>query len=104
MTFIEITQLFIKYKLYAGRMISGSKTAPKDCLCVFNSNVICKSQGKIWFGDLNITKESDKLKKIAFELGEPLYVLRERDCRFERENDPIDVLISKAVWSTLDNK
>jgi hypothetical protein len=57
-------------------------------------------QGKVWFGDLNITKEGKKLAVIVKNIGEPLYILRERDCRFSTENDPIDDIIQRAVWNT----
>lgn len=82
-------------------MISGSKMAPPGEVCIFNANVIIKSEGKVWFGDLNLTRDGNALKAIAAEINEPLYVLREMDCRFETANDPVDVLISKAKWSTL---
>lgn len=93
-------ELFRKYELYVGRMISAHKTAPKGCLCVWNANVVSPTQGKVWYGDLNITKEGKVLKKIADELGETLYVLREMDCRFGTAADEIDVLMFKAVWDT----
>ena len=83
-----------------GRMIAGSKRAPAGCICVWNANVITKSSGKVWFGDLNLTKEGKILKEIAKEVGETLYILRESDCRFDTEKDPIDLLISRAVWNT----
>lgn len=97
---LDFYQLFEKHHWYSGRMLSGSKIAPKGHTCVWNANIIARSQGKVWFGDVDITKDGPALKEIAAEAGEPLYVLRESDCRFERENDPIDVLISKAVWNT----
>jgi hypothetical protein len=81
-------------------MVSGSKIAPKGHKCVWNANIVTKSQGKVWFGDVDITKDGPVLKEIAAEAGEPLYVLREMDCRFETEKDSVDVLISKAVWNT----
>lgn len=93
-------ELFNTKGLYCGRMISGNKNSPKGCTCVFNANVISPSLGKIWYGDLNLTKEGKKLKEIAEKMGETLYVLREHACRFEHENDPIPVLISNAVWNT----
>ena len=81
-------------------MVSGSKRARKGQQCVWNANIVIKSQGKVWFGDLNITKEGDTLKVIAADIGEPIYVLREMDCRFETQSDPVETLIAKAVWST----
>jgi len=87
-------------KLYCGRMLSGSKIAPKGQQCVWNGNIVTKTHGKVWFGDLNLTKEGSTLKEVAALVGEPLYVLREHDCRFGTENDPIDVVISRAVWNT----
>jgi len=97
---LDITELFEKHKLYCGRMLSGSKTAPAGQLCVFNGNVITNLRGKVWYGDLNITKEKKILKQIADECGETLYILKERDCRFDTANDPIDALMKKAVWTT----
>lgn len=92
--------IFSKHKLLCGRMIAAHKIAPKGNICVWNANVITKSSGKVWYGDLNLTKDGTSLKEIALEIGDPLYVLRESDCRFETEADPIDLLISRSVWNT----
>ena len=86
--------------LYTGRMISATKQKPPGEICVWNANVVSRSMGKVWYGDLNITREGSILKAIAAEIGEPLYVLREFSCRFETERDPVDVLISRSVWDT----
>jgi hypothetical protein len=72
-----------------GRMISASKTAPKGHVCVFNANVCSKSRGKIWFGDIDITADAEDLKRLAAQEGEEIYVLRERDARFENEAKPL---------------
>ena len=80
--------------LRMGRMISGSKTAPKGHVCVFNANICTKSKGKIWFGDLDLTTDADDLKRFAAEEGEDIYILREMDARFENEARP---LFEKAV-------
>lgn len=81
-------------------MLSGSKIAPKGHVCVWNANAVTQNQRKVWFGDIDITKDAPTLKAIAAEAGETLYILREHDCRFGTEKDPIDVLIGKAVWNT----
>lgn len=72
-----------------GRMISGSKTSPKGHVCVFNANICTKRRGKIWFGDLDLTTDEDRLKAFAKHEGETLYVLRERDARFDNEKSPL---------------
>lgn len=100
MTKEQISEVFEKHKLYCGRMISGSKRSPEGHFCVWNANLVIKSVGKIWFGDLNIMKDGKNLKKIAAEIGETLYILHESDARFGTENDPVEVLISRAVWNT----
>jgi hypothetical protein len=97
---MNIIDIFEKYGFYLGRMISPYKETPNGCRCVWNANIITKSQGKIWYGDINITKDAPKLKLIADELKETLYILRERDCRFDTENDPIDSLINRSIWNT----
>lgn len=104
MTKEKIEIIFQEFNFYCGRIISASKsfyleTYP-DNLVVFNANVVTKKFGKIWHGDLDITLDSEFLKKIAEKIGEDLYVLREFDARFGRENDSPEELIKKAVWST----
>jgi hypothetical protein len=73
---------------FPGRMISASKSGYKernpDCLVIFNSNV-CTEKGKIWWGDLDVTKSKDALSELAKETGETIYVLFEMDGRFEHE-------------------
>lgn len=80
-----------------GRMISGSKIGymyrHPDNLVVFNANV-CTASGKIWFGDLDITKDFEKLKEAAEVLNCRLYVLHEMDARFDSEDRP---RLEKAV-------
>lgn len=71
-----------------GRMLSGSKTAPKGERVVWNSNVCTKEHGKIWFGDLNITRSFDNLVDLAFRLNARVYILYEMDARFENELNP----------------
>jgi len=60
---------------------------------VFNSNV-CTSTEKIWYGDIDVTIEEEKLVRLAKELGETIFLLYEGDCRFEDEENPP---IEKAI-------
>ena len=76
------------FDLMCGRMISGSKIAPKGEVCVWNANLCTKTKGKFWFGDLNLTKDIEQLKLAAQEKGENVYVLREMDARFQTEASP----------------
>ena len=92
-----IIDLFASNHLLLGRMISASKTAPKGQICVFNANVFTGTGGKMWYGDLNLTKDAEKLQAIASALGEPLYVLRERDGRFANEERPFEEVEKVAV-------
>jgi hypothetical protein len=75
-----------------GRMLSGSKSgydkAHPGNVVVFNANVCTKKLGKIWFGDIDVTRDEAKLKELAGKLGEPVYVLYEQDARFENETNP----------------
>lgn len=76
---------------WAGRMISGSKSGYRithpDNFAMFNSN-ICTKSGKIWWGDIDLTKSKQDLLDIAEATGEELYVLFEMDGRFENEDNP----------------
>jgi hypothetical protein len=75
-----------------GRMISGSKRIPPGhpdpSRVVFNANVLTRSEGKIWYGDLDLTKDEDDLRLLAKAKGEAVYVLREKDARFMTESNP----------------
>jgi len=83
-------EIFEKHKLYSGRMISGSKSAPEGHVVVFNGNIITEKAGKIWYGDLDVTLDFDQLKEIADEIKQDLYILREHDARFDNENVGFD--------------
>lgn len=76
---------------WAGRLVSGSKSSYRmnhpDNFVIFNSN-ICTKIGKIWCGDIDLTKSKQDLLDIAEATGEELYVLFEMDGRFENEDSP----------------
>ena len=79
-----------------GRMISASKSSyirryPYNPV-VFNANVLVRKEEnskliKIWHGDLDLNKDFNTLKNLAQKVKE-LYILNERDGRFEREENP----------------
>jgi hypothetical protein len=75
-----------------GRMISGSKSGyynryPKN-IAVFNANVCTKNEGKIWFGDIDLTLSREELSELSRSLETDVYVLYEMDARFENEASP----------------
>ena len=82
-----------------GRLLDWSKSdylhEHPDNVVVFNANIIT-SHGKMWYGDIDVTKDEAKLKEYAEAIGEKIYVLREMDARFENENKP---LLEKAVFT-----
>lgn len=101
---MDINDYFKNNDLVIGRTICWSKSVYREdnpnSICYFNANIVTLNTGKVWWGDLDITKSGETLKAIADEIGETLYVLREMDARFEDE--PLDGLhlITKAVWDT----
>ena len=101
---VEINKILINGGFSVGRMISFSKSSymklNPDNKVVFNANIVTEEHGKIWHGDLDLTRDCELLIAISEEIGIELYVLREMDCRFETENDNVEILINKAVWST----
>ena len=85
---------------YPGKLISGSKSGYRDHhpdnLIVFNSNLVAESTGKrVWYGDIDITKSRELLRKLASEEQDTFLVLREMDGRFENEEKP---LIERFVY------
>lgn len=100
----SISEIFTKYNFPLARMISGSKSAyrekyPKNEI-FFNANIFIENLGKIWYGDLDITKDKDDLNKIAAQIGVKLYVVREMDGRFGVETKSIEEIIKNAVWTS----
>lgn len=89
---MEFSQLLIETIGWPGRMISGSKSAYSDShkqnVPIFNANLCTKNRGKIWFEDLDLTLDKDKLAILAIEINEDVYVLRELDARFENAESP----------------
>lgn len=87
------------------RMISHSKSFYRKTFpynqVYFNANIFIhngKEFEKIWYGDLDITKDGYKLKEIAFNNNVIFYVLSEMEGRFENSNT--QNVVSKAVWDT----
>jgi len=94
MSFSSDAQYAIAQNIFghAGRMLSGSKSFyaaanPKNVI-VFNGNICTQSGGKIWYGDIDITKDEAGLKALAAAIGEDVYVLFEMDGRFDNEHAP----------------
>ena len=79
----------------------GSKSAyasnNKKNLVLFNANIFT-DWGKIWWGDIDLTKHYQILETISKEIDVDLYVLYEMDGRFENE-DRQDFK-NVAVWNT----
>ena len=82
-------------------MIGGSKSFYRqeylDDLIVFNANVLMPNYGKVWYGDLNLTRDYIVLKSIADTLDTKLYVLWEMDARFGEETKPLNDVFNKPI-------
>lgn len=97
----KYTYDFIKNTLgFSGRMISGSKSRYREFyprnIAIFSAN-LCTAQGKFWYGDIDLTRDLEKIETIAKFLKKNVYVLYEFDGRFENEKKPI---LNKAVFIT----
>jgi len=95
--------LFLKEGLNFGRLVAGSKSSYKnkypDHEVYFNANIFTLS-GKIWWGDVDVTLDQEKLERIAEEMGMKLFVLREMDGRFENEDISEIEIMKRAVYTT----
>jgi hypothetical protein len=82
-------------------MISYSKSTYRrkypDNEVYFNANIFVLGEGKVWLGDLDVTKDREILQKIATEIGKDLYIVRELDGRFENENLKDSEILKVAV-------
>lgn len=98
----EIQIIFENNKLFLSRLIGLSKSfyvrENPNHKAVFNANIFTLEDGKIWFGDLDLNNDENKLKNIAKSLNRDLYILREMDGRFENESLSVDEIKNKAVY------
>lgn len=82
-------EIFSEYGFFLNRMISGSKSGYRskypDNYIIFNANIFIRSKHKIWYGDLDITKDAINLQKICNEIGEEMIVVSEVKGRFGAE-------------------
>jgi hypothetical protein len=63
----------------------------------FNANIFTIEDGKIWYGDIDYTKDQETLEKIATKLERDLYILKELDGRFENEKLEDNQIKKKAI-------
>ena len=93
--------IFEKEKLLSGRMLSYSKSVYRnkfpDNEVYFNANIFVLGEGKIWYGDIDVTKEKEQLENVAREIGKDLYILREMDGRFGNEELKDSEIITRAM-------
>lgn len=94
-------QIFENEGLLHGRMISSSKSGYRNRFpeneVYFNANIFVLGEGKIWYGDIDVTKDRENLENVARELGKDLYILREMDGRFGNEELNDSEIITKAM-------
>lgn len=100
----EMLKKLEENEFYRARLLSGSKSFYSEKhpnhVVFFNSNLVDKKLGKIWYGDLDITIDGEKLQAIANDLNTVFYVLSEMDGRFENELKSTKELIKAAQWDT----
>ena len=110
-----IIDVFKKYKMHLGSMLSWSKSEYRrenpDNLVFFNGNIFPyynEHVEKIWWGDLDVTESRINLMRISNELGLTLYVYSELEGRFDNEekfendlfNAQVIITDKKAILST----
>lgn len=70
-----------------GRMLGSSKSRYSDRypdhLVFFNGNVYESNADKLWWGDIDLHADWDKLTKLVDTLGEPIFVAFETPYRFQ---------------------
>ena len=92
---------FKKYDFNLGRVISSSKSEylkryPDNQVC-FNANIFVLGEGKVWWGDLDLTLDRENLEMVANDSRKDLFILREIDGRFGNENLKDSEIITKSI-------
>lgn len=67
----------------AGRMLSGSKTAKEGHEVYWNACAFTADGRQVWYGDLDLTVDADKVQAAADACGEPILITPEQPFRFE---------------------
>lgn len=96
-----MNKIFTERGFLNGRLISGSKSFYReknpDNEVYFNANIFVLGEGKIWYGDIDVTLERESLEEIAREIGKDLFILRESDGRFQNENLEDSEIIRRSI-------
>ena len=97
----NISETFAKENYHNGRMISYSKSMYRqknpENEVYFNANIFTLNEGKVWYGDIDVTLDREILQRISDSLGTDLFILRELDGRFENEELKDSEIIKRAV-------
>lgn len=98
----KIQEIFDANGLHMSRMISGSKSFYRSKLpkneVYFNANIFVEGMGKVWYGDLDITLDSEKLQEVANLIKKPFFVLSEMSGRFELQDREDYKEVAKAAF------
>lgn len=78
---------------------SGYMARHPKCQFIPNANIFT-TEGKIWWGDLDLVVHGMALDSAAKELGQTLYVTPEHAGRFGAENRPFEQILASVVWHT----
>lgn len=93
-------KVFIDKGFIPGRLIAASKSSYRskfpDNEVYFNANIFVLGEGKIWYGDLDITRDYKTLEEIASLLKKDLFILSEMDGRFGNEDLSEGEIISRS--------
>lgn len=97
----NILNIFSSREMELGRILSESKSEYKQLHSgdhvLFNANIFTLEDGKIWYGDINLTQEYNIFQMIAEELGKDIYILSELEGRFDNEFLPKEKIIRNSI-------
>lgn len=95
-----IEDVIIKHLGWPGRMIAGSKSSYRikhpDSIVIFNANLALHPYGKVWYGDIDLTKDLWALQQIAKELDTKVFIFYEMDYRFDNEELELEQVKSRS--------
>jgi hypothetical protein len=99
----RLAEVFSAEALPIGRCFgskSGYRQSHPGNEFIPNANVFCRTRGKIWWGDLDLTYDRPKLEAVSRRLRMCLYVLCEFDGRFENAAQQHSIVVARAIWKT----
>ncbi len=101
----KVNKIAQKHLGYSGRLLCGSKSTYRrkypEHYVLFNANLFTINYGKIWYGDIDLNIDKNKIVKISEQLKETVFLIPEWEGRFDNTKLIDSEIMEKCYWDTI---